>query len=113
MKTITSVEELKDAIQLLEFDRAIKEQVLKEQIAFAFESLKPANLIKSTMHEITSSPYLLENILGTAVGLVSGFISKKIATGRSGNLIRNILGTILQFGVTNTVARHFLKNKES
>jgi len=109
MKTITSVEELKDAIQIIEFDRAIKEQVLKEQIALSFESLKPANLIRSTMHEITSSPHLLENILGAATGILSGYISKKLATGKSGNLVRNLLGTILQFGVTNTVARYFLK----
>lgn len=109
METITTVEALKDAIQRKEFDCEMKGQVLREQIAFSIESLKPANLIMTTMRDITTSPYLLENILAAAAGLVSGFISKRIATGRSGNLIRNFLGIILQFGITNKVARYFLK----
>ena len=113
MEKITTVEKLKDAIQRKEFDREMKGQVLKEQLFFVVEYIKPANLIRNTMREITSSPYLLENILATAVSIVSGFISKRIATGKSGNLIRNLLGTILKFGVTNTVARHFLKSKVS
>jgi len=109
METITTVEELKDAIQRKEFDREMKGEVLREQILYTIDYLKPANLIMTTMRDITTSPYLLENILAAAAGLVSGFISKRIATGRSGNLIRNVLGTILQFGVTNRVARYFLK----
>jgi len=109
MKPITSVEELKNAIQLFEFELDVKERLLREQVFITYESLKPANLIRKTMSEISSSPYLLENILGTAAGLVSGYISKKIATGKSGNLVRNILGTILQFGITNAIARRFLK----
>jgi len=109
MKPITSVDELKNTIQLLEFELEVKERLLREQVYLTYESLKPANLIRKTMSDISSSPYLLKNILGTAAGLVSGYISKKLATGKSGNLVRNILGTILQFGITNTVARHFLK----
>lgn len=109
MESITSVEELKNAIQLLEFDLDVKETLLREQVYITYESLKPANLIRNMMNEISSSPYLLENILGTAAGLVSGYITKKRTTGKSGNLFRNLLGTTLQFGITNAVARHFLK----
>jgi len=109
MESITTSDELKNAIQILEFDLAVKEQLLKEQVYLTIESLKPANLIRSTLHEITSSPHLIENILGTAAGLISGYFSKKIATGKSGNFVRNLLGTILQFGVTNVVARNLLK----
>ena len=109
MELITSVDELRNTIQILEFDHALKEQLLKEQIYKTIESLKPVNLIKSTMHEITTSPYLIENILGTAVGLITGYISKNISTGKSRNIVRNLVGAILQFGVTNVVARHFIK----
>lgn len=109
MEPITSVEELRNAIEFLEFDHVLKRQILKEQIYLTIESLKPANLIKSTMHEITTSPYLFENILGTAAGLIAGYISKKITTGKSGNLVQNLLSALLQFGVTNFVARRFLK----
>jgi hypothetical protein len=109
MEKITSVDELRNAIQTLEFENELDGQSLKEQVYYTIESLKPANLIRSTMYEITSSPHLVENILGIAAGLVSGFISRRLAIGRSGNIIRNLLGTILQFGVTKAVARRFLK----
>jgi len=109
MQTITTSDELKNAIQILEFDQKVRELQLKEQVYLAIESLKPANLIRSAVHDITSSPNLVENILGTAVGLVSGYISKNIAGGNSGNLVRKLLGAIIQFGVTNVVASRFLR----
>ncbi|HBC79507.1 MAG TPA: hypothetical protein DCZ51_12805 [Bacteroidales bacterium] len=106
MQKISSVAELKDAIQLLEVEQKVKGDLLKEQLFITFESLKPANIIKSTLDDIASSPYLLDNILGTAAGLFTGFISKKIFIGASGNKIRKLIGHILQFGITNFVALH-------
>ena len=106
MENITTSAELKEAIQLLEFEHTYKGQVLKEQLLLAGESLKPANLIKNAFSEVASSPYLVDNILGATVGLASGYISRVIAVGSSGNKFRKLLGTILQFGVTNLVAQH-------
>jgi hypothetical protein len=126
MQNITSTAGLKDAIQLLEVEQGIKEQLLKDQLYLTYESLKPVNLIRNTLKEISSSPYLIDNISGTAMGLASGFLSKKIFVGASGNMIRKLIGSILQFGVTNIVAKnsdiiksvgqaifqHFLHKKE-
>jgi hypothetical protein len=106
MQNITSAAELKDAIQLLEAEQGIKGQLLKEQLYITYESLKPVNLLRHTLKEISSSPYLVDNISGTAMGLLSGFLSKKIFVGTSGNLIRKLIGSILQFGVTNAVAHN-------
>ena len=106
MEAITTTEELKNTIQILEFDQQIREQQLKEQVYLAIESLKPVNLIKSTLHEVVSSPYLIDNLLGVAMGLTSGYITKKIALGKSVNVIRKILGSILEFGITNVVAQN-------
>jgi hypothetical protein len=79
---------------------------LKDKLHLTFESLKPVNLLKNTIKDISSSPYLIENIIGTAAGLATGFISRKIVVGGSGNLFRKLFGAILQFGVTNLVASH-------
>ena len=106
MQNITSTVELKCAIQSLEVDQAVKGQLLKEQFYVIYESLRPANLLKYTLRDITSSPYLIDNILSTGMGIASGFLTNKIFVGRSGSIIRNLLGTILQFGVTNVVAQH-------
>ena len=69
MQNISSVAGLKNAIQLLEVEQAIKWQILKEQFYNTRESLKPINLIKSSLKEITSSPNLIDNILGAALGI--------------------------------------------
>jgi hypothetical protein len=106
MEKITCAAELKIAIRNLEFEQEVQGQLLKEHFFLAFDSLKPANLIKNTLQDITSSPYLLDNMLGSVMGMFTGFISKKIAVGASHNLFRKMAGSLLQFGVTNLVAQH-------
>jgi hypothetical protein len=106
VQKIVSVAGLKNAIQLLEVEQADKGQLLKEEFFVALESLRPANLFRRTVNDIASSPYLIENILGTAMGLVSGFISRKIVIGSSGNKLRKLIGHVLQLGVTNFIALH-------
>lgn len=106
MQNITTIAELKNTIQLLEVEQAINGELLKEQFFLTYESLKPVNILKNTLKDIISSPYLTANIVDASIGLVTGFLSKKIFIGTSGNIIRKLLGTLLQFGVTNVVAKH-------
>ena len=106
MENITCAAELKIAIQTLKFEQEIQGKLLKEEFLITIESLKPVNIIKNTLHDITQSPYLIDNVLGAVTGLVSGYVSKKIAVGTSHNVIRKIAGALLQFGVTNMVAQN-------
>jgi hypothetical protein len=106
MQNISTSAELRDAIQLLEVEQAIKGQVLKQQFRLTYESLKPANLIMNALKDITTSPNLIENIIGNVLGLASGYVSKKVFVGTSGNLFRKLLGSVMQFGVTNLVSNH-------
>src|ERR1035437_3479302 len=106
MENITSSTELKIAIQILETEQEIKVQLLKEQIILVHNSIKPINLLKSTVNDFVTSPYLIDNMLGGAVGLATGYLSKKMVIGASGNLFRKLLGVVMQFGVTNVVAQH-------
>jgi hypothetical protein len=106
MQDITSAAGLKDAIRLLEAEHSDKGQELKKQLFLTYSSLKPVNLIRSTLDDVASSPYLIDNIIGTVMGLTTGFISKKIFIGASGNKFRKLIGHVLQFGVTNFVAQH-------
>jgi len=106
MQEITSADGLKNAIQLLESEQADKEKQVKEQFLLTVESFKPVNLLKSTLDEVKSSPYLIDNILSTAMSLTTGFITRKIVIGASGNKFRKLIGNILQFGIINLVAQH-------
>lgn len=127
MQNIKSSAELKNAIQLLEIDQSIKERLLKDQFHVVYESVRPINIIKNTIKDITSSPLLSENLLGSLIGLASGYISKKIVVGSSENIFKKLLGAVMQFSVTNAVAnrqdqikilsqsivKHFFRKKES
>jgi hypothetical protein len=106
MLEITSALALQDAIQLLESEQEIKKQLLKEQFYITYESLKPLSLLKSAISELSSSPFMADDLSGTAIGLVSGYLTKKIFVGTSGSLIKKLAGSILQFGVANVVAQH-------
>jgi len=111
MQNISSISELKDAIHLLEAEQAEKGKLLKEQIYLVYDSFQPARLLSGTLSQIVSSPYLIDNILGTAIGLASGYLSKRIIIGYSGNKLRRLIGTALQFGITNVIAQNSDKIK--
>jgi hypothetical protein len=106
MQKVDSYAGLQDAIILMKIEQTEKSKLLQEQLNISYESLKPLNLIKSALKDISSSPVIGENILGSVAGLASGYLSKKIFVGTSGNLFRKLIGSVLQFGVTNVVAKH-------
>jgi hypothetical protein len=106
MQIINTEADLNFAIYQLEIKQAEEGRLLKEQFFMAYESIKPANLFRNTMSDVASSPYLIDNIIGTAIGLGTGYLTRKIAIGGSGNIIKRFYGSVLQFGVTNIVAQH-------
>ncbi len=106
MLPITSVSRLKAAIQWLEVDQAIKKKHLKRQFDLTCICFKPANLLKSFLKDTVSTPHLFENVLINAAGLTTGYISKKIFIGASGNLLRKFVGSFIQFAITGFVTRH-------
>ncbi|MGQ0826780.1 MAG: hypothetical protein ACT4ON_00140 [Bacteroidota bacterium] len=106
MQKITSVTELKDAILLLEKQKADQSLLLKQELSIAFESLKPVNLIKNTFNELMASPDLRGNIIDTGLGMAAGYISKKVIIGNSNTLLRKIGGSILQMVVSKLVSKN-------
>jgi hypothetical protein len=106
MQNIKSIAELKNSIQLLEVEQAEKGKLLKEEFYQTIESFKPANLVANALNSIEKSPFLIENILGAAMGLVTGFYSNKLIFNAQGNKLKKLIGVVLQFGVTNLVARN-------
>ena len=106
MGKISSLAVLQETIEILEVEREIEGRILKEQFQLTYERFKPVNLLRSTLLEVTSTPYLLNNVVDTAIGLATGYLSKKMVIGASGNIFRKLLGIVVQLGVTNSVAQH-------
>ena len=106
MENITSIDGLKNAIQILEVEQADKLQRLKEQSLLSIEILKPVNILKSAFKDIISSPLLLDNMVDTGLGLATGFLTKRIFIGSSVNILRKLVGSVLQLGVTSVATQN-------
>ncbi len=106
MEKINSVAGLKNAIQLLEEEQAVKGRLVKEQFYLTYESFKPAKLLGNTLKEMVASPYMIENIIDTSISLATGYFAKKFVVGASSNVIRRLIGAVLQYGITNLVAKN-------
>jgi hypothetical protein len=106
MQNITSVDGLRNAIQLLETEQKNKGELLKKQVMITYESLRPVNLIKNTLKDLFSSSFEGENISGIAAGITGGYLLKKLFVGRSGNPFKKLLGSIIQLGLTNVIAQN-------
>jgi hypothetical protein len=60
MQKISSVKGLKEAIRQLESDQEFKGRSLRNQFAIVKERLKPANLLKTALIEIVTSPVVAQ-----------------------------------------------------
>jgi hypothetical protein len=111
MKKLNETDALNELIQLnqQQYDNDLR--LLKEQFHIAYESIKPINLIKNLVHEVTASPEIKEDIFGNVMGLASGFISKKIMIDENSGVFKRVIGTVLQFAVANVVSKHSVNIK--
>jgi hypothetical protein len=106
MKKINQTEILKETILLMKMKQAEELVQLKDQYHYTIESLKPLNLIKNAFGLMATSPEIKGNILSNIVGMTTGYLTKKVLLGSTHNPIKRILGTLLQFVITNVVTKH-------
>jgi hypothetical protein len=106
MKTINETDTLKETILLLKLKQANELVHLKDQYYHTYESLKPLNIIKNVFGQMATSPEIKGNILSNIVGMTTGYLTKKVLLGSTHNPIKRILGTLLQFVITNLVTKH-------
>ena len=106
MNKINQTEALNKTIAALQEKKEIEFSLLKEQFQITYESLKPINLIKSTLANVASSPELKNNVLNNVIGLATGYISKKVILGNTRNPIKILLGSLFQFAIANVVSKH-------
>jgi hypothetical protein len=106
MEKIITEADLRFAILQLEGKQTQERILMKEQFLITVETLKPINLIKSTLLEAAESEDLQDNFLNAALGLSAGYLSKMMFQGKSGGPVKKILGTALMFGVKSLIAQN-------
>ena len=105
MKKITESEALREKIMMLQLRQTAELQLLKTQMHFTYESLKPINLIKNAFHEVASSSEVKNSLVNNAIGLATGYLSKKVLIGGTRNPFKKILGAVLEFSIASFVAK--------
>jgi len=105
LEIIANTTDLSTAIRRLERRRMVMEEDLKDHFHLLLEDLKPTNILKNTLHEVQESTPLKHNLLKVAVGLGAGYFSRKMIIGKSAGIVKKALGTALQYGITNFVAK--------
>ena len=106
MKSISTSADLKLAIQQMEFQQASELILLKEEYNRTKEGMKPANLIKSTLKDVATSPGFKLDVFNAAIGLTTGILAKKLVIGSTLNPFKKILGIIVEMAVANKVAKN-------
>lgn len=97
---------LKQLILIKEAEHIVEGKLLKDHFHRAYESLKPVNIIKNTFKEIISGPDLKTNIVDAVIGITTGFVAKKVFTGKSHNPLTKIFGIILEMVVASKITKN-------
>ncbi|HYV53509.1 MAG TPA: hypothetical protein VE933_02870 [Chitinophagaceae bacterium] len=106
LRKIKSAAELKEVIRMLEEKKAYEMVLFREQVKITYQGLKPINLIKGAMKDLTEIPVLKGGIVNSLMGISAGYISKKIIVGSTYNPLKFLLGKALQMIVTAVVSRN-------
>lgn len=106
MQNITTVAGLKDAIRVLEAEQASRGKLLKEHLSLVYESLLPVNILRKALKKFFGKSELIDDFAGSAMGMASGLLLKKIFIGKSGNALRKLIGSLIQMGISNLVTKN-------
>lgn len=102
---ISNTSDLDIAIKRLERKRRMMEEDLKDDVHAVLEGMKPANILKHTLEEVRESTDLKHNLFKVALGLGVGYFSRKLIVGKSAGIVKKVLGTALQYGITQFVVK--------
>lgn len=102
-----SNEVIQDTIIRLEQKRDQDLLELKQQLRATGQSLKPSNMIKDVVHEVTESKKIKSLLIKAAIGVAIGFAAKKLIGRQRAkvNVKNKFLGDALKYGLNVLTAR--------
>lgn len=104
----TAYTSLKESIIQLEKEKAVKEQILRDEFKTTLENLHPVNLIKNSFTAITESPVVKSSLIGIAIPIITGMLSKKSAAANRNGSFLHKAGILLLDGLN----RYLTENPE-
>jgi hypothetical protein len=96
---------LKESIALLEVQQAEEKRLLKEDLYYVFEHLKPSNVIKDTIMDMVTTLHAKKNILNTVLGAGAGYLASAVF-GTKPTLLNKLGARFLQQAVNFAVIQN-------
>ncbi|MDB5228720.1 MAG: hypothetical protein JWN78_2913 [Bacteroidota bacterium] len=106
METITCVNDLESAIQVLENKQQEERHEMKEAFHDTYEKFQPSNLIKNTIKDVIKLPQSNPEIMKVAIGITVGYLVKKLLVRSSLNPFKLLLGNVLEFAIAGYISRN-------
>lgn len=103
---INSAQALRQIIQELEIRQDEEREEIHQSFKDAYESVKPINLIKSTVKDAVESLDLKDNLVNTGIGLAAGYLGKTVYEASSNGAFKKVIGSGLMFLITNLVTKN-------
>jgi hypothetical protein len=77
MTNITTSAALRNAIQKLEDELILNRKILNDQFKVTYETFRPVNLIANAVKKLISPSFLIDKLMGPALGLAAGYLFRK------------------------------------
>jgi hypothetical protein len=106
MNEITNYEELRKKIAMLEEKQSLAYTSLKNDLIAELKSLSPTYMVKNTLQALSPKLNLNGGILSTAMGMLMGFISKKIYERISSSPLKRMIGILLLIVTTHLINKN-------
>lgn len=101
-----STEILQEKIDLLRMQQYDDIAGIKASVHNLQEHLRPSNLLKDTMKDLTGAGELPVTAVDTFISLGAGYFANLALAGKSKNAGVKLLGYLVQLGVTKYLADH-------
>ncbi|MBA2498965.1 MAG: hypothetical protein H0V30_04500 [Chitinophagaceae bacterium] len=95
MVPISTSKDLQQRIAELEQKKLLQEYELKDQAQKTMEALKPGNMISHAFHQ----PGMKGKLVNASLGLLTGYLSKRIFLGPASGPVSKVAGDMLQWGM--------------
>jgi hypothetical protein len=106
MQHIHSKTSLRAAIVELENKQIEDKKVLRDQFHVALESVKPVNLIKGALRDVSSSPDLSNSLISKSANLTVFHFTKVLFKGIATYPRTKLVGLVLLIGVAKVVSNN-------
>lgn len=103
---ITTAAELEKAVEQLHQRANQEKDLLRNHFSEIIDSFKPVNLLRSTVKNISGGSAIATAAMGTTVAIGAGVFLKKIIAGKSPNMFKRLLGTLLELAVARSITKN-------